>query len=75
MSTWDVELCRLAQQTSAKFGLGTVSEIELFHCTVPKLLIGKIYYVLFLIPVFIVQVTKLVQFTYYNTFSKFPPSA
>jgi hypothetical protein len=40
-----------------------VSEIELFHCTVPKLLIGKRYYVLFLIPVFIVQVTKLVQFT------------
>jgi hypothetical protein len=33
----------------------TVSEIELFHCTVPKLL--------FLISVFIFQVTKLVQFT------------
>jgi hypothetical protein len=32
-------------------------------CTVPKLLIRKRYYVLFLIPVFIVQVTKLVQFT------------
>jgi hypothetical protein len=28
----------------------------------------------FLIPVFIVQVTKLVQFTYYNIFSKIPPS-
>jgi hypothetical protein len=41
----------------------TASEIELFHCTVPKLLIRKRYYVLFLIPVFIVQVTKLVQFT------------
>jgi hypothetical protein len=41
----------------------TVSEIELFHCTVPKLLIRKRYYVMFLIPVFIVQVTKLVQFT------------
>jgi hypothetical protein len=27
-----------------------------------------------LIPVFIVQVTKLVQFTQYNTFSKIPPS-
>jgi hypothetical protein len=40
----------------------TVSEIELFHCTVPKLLIRKRYYILFLIPVFIVQVTKLVQF-------------
>jgi hypothetical protein len=41
----------------------TVSEIQLFHCTVPKLLIRKRHYVLFLIPVFIVQVTKLVQFT------------
>jgi hypothetical protein len=40
-----------------------VSEIELFRCTVRKLLIRKRYYVLFLIPVFIVQVTKLVQFT------------
>jgi hypothetical protein len=40
----------------------TVSEIELFHCTLPKLLITKRYYVLFLITVFIVQVTKLVQF-------------
>jgi hypothetical protein len=38
----------------------TVSGIELFHCTAPKLLIRKRYYVLFLIPVFIVQVTKLV---------------
>jgi hypothetical protein len=34
---------------------------------VPKLLIRKRYYVLFLIPVFIVQATKLVQFTWYNT--------
>jgi hypothetical protein len=34
-----------------------------FRCAVPKLLI-KWCYVLFLIPVFIVQVTKLVQFTY-----------
>jgi hypothetical protein len=41
----------------------TVSEIELFHCTVPKLLIRKRYYVLLLISVFIVQVTKMVQFT------------
>jgi hypothetical protein len=40
----------------------TVSEVELFHCTVPKLLIGKRYYVLFVIPVFTVQVTNLVQF-------------
>jgi hypothetical protein len=37
----------------------TVSETELFHCTVPKLFINKRYYVLFLIPVFIVQVTKV----------------
>jgi hypothetical protein len=52
----------------------SVSKIELFHCTVPKLLIRKRYYLLFLIPVFIVQVTKLVQFTKYNSFSKIPPS-
>jgi hypothetical protein len=45
-----------------------VSEVELFHCTVPELLILKRYYVLFLIMVLIVQMTKLVQFTYYNTF-------
>jgi hypothetical protein len=32
----------------------TISEIELFHCTVPKLFIRERYYVLFLIPVFIV---------------------
>jgi hypothetical protein len=38
----------------------TVSEIELFHWTLPKLLKRKRYYVLFLIPVFIAQVTKLV---------------
>jgi hypothetical protein len=31
----------------------TVSEIELFHCIVPKLLIRKRYYVVFLISVFI----------------------
>jgi hypothetical protein len=48
----------------------TVSEIELFQCTVLKFLMEKIYYVVFLIPVFIVQVTKLVQFTEYNTFFK-----
>jgi hypothetical protein len=41
----------------------TVSEIEVFHCTVPKLLTRKRYYILFVIQVFIVQVTKLVQFT------------
>jgi hypothetical protein len=47
----------------------TVSDIELFHCTVPKLLIRKRYYVLFLIPVFTAQVTMLVQFACYNIFS------
>jgi hypothetical protein len=36
----------------------TVSENELFHCTVPKLLLRKRYYVLFLLPVFIVQATE-----------------
>jgi hypothetical protein len=41
----------------------TVSEVELFHCTIPKLLIRKRYFILFLILVFIVQMTKLVQFT------------
>jgi len=41
----------------------TVSETELFHCTVAKLLIRKRYYMLFLIAVFIVQVTKLVHLT------------
>jgi hypothetical protein len=35
----------------------------LCYSTVPKLLIRKRYYVLFLIPVFIVQVTELVQCT------------
>jgi hypothetical protein len=40
-----------------------------YYFTVAKLLI-KCYYVLFLISVFIVQVTKLVQFTQYNTFSR-----
>jgi hypothetical protein len=49
-------------------------EIELFYSTVAKLLIKKIYYALFLISVFTVQVTKLVQIIYYNTFSKIPPS-
>jgi hypothetical protein len=41
----------------------TVSEIEIFHCRVPKLLIRKRYYILFLMPVFDVQVVKLAQFT------------
>jgi hypothetical protein len=42
--------------------------------SIPKLFIRNRYYILFLILVFIVQVTKLVQFTYSNTFSKNPPS-
>ena len=41
---------------------GTVCKMELFHCKVAKLLI-KCYYLLFLIWVFIVQVTELVHFT------------
>jgi len=51
-----------------------VSEIELFECTTAKLLIRKRYYVyvLFLIPLFIVQVTELIQG--YNKCSKTPPS-
>jgi hypothetical protein len=51
-----------------------VSQIELFHCTVSKLMNRKRYSVLFLIPVFIVQMTKLVQFTWHNTFLKIPLS-
>jgi hypothetical protein len=35
---------------------------------------GKRYYLQFLIPVFITQVKKVVQFTQYNTFSKILPS-
>jgi hypothetical protein len=51
-----------------------VSEIEVFHCTIPKLLVRKRYYVLFLIPVSTVQLTNLEQFTQYNTFPTIPPS-
>jgi hypothetical protein len=53
-----------SKQTSVNVRVlyGTVSEIALFHCTVAKLLIKR-YYMLFLILVFIVQVTKLVRFT------------
>jgi hypothetical protein len=40
----------------------------------PKLLVRKRYYLLFLTPVFIFQVTKLVQFTQYNTFPRIAPS-
>jgi hypothetical protein len=39
-----------------------------------KVIDKKRYYVLFLIPEFIVQVTKLVQCSYYNTFAKIPLS-
>jgi hypothetical protein len=50
----------------------TVSEMELFHCTVPKLMIRKRYYVLFLIPIFTAPVTKfgivyLVQYIFENS--------
>ena len=52
----------------------TVSKIELFECITANLLIRKRYYVyiLFLILVFIVQVTELVHG--YNKCLKFPPS-
>jgi len=53
-----------------------VSEIEQFECTTAKLLIRKRYYVyvLFLIPVFIVQVTESWYSLQYNKCSKIPPS-
>jgi hypothetical protein len=47
----------------------TVSAIQLFECTVAKLLIRKRYYILFL--VFIFQTTNLLVD---NKFSKSPPS-
>jgi hypothetical protein len=40
-----------------------VSKLEIFHSTISNSLIRKRYDVLFLIPVFSVQVAKLVQFT------------
>jgi hypothetical protein len=49
----------------------TVSEIKLFHCAVPKLLIRKGYYVPSLMPVFIVQVTKLYSLPSIIHFRKF----
>jgi hypothetical protein len=57
---WEVIVSVILSKNNVLFR--KVSEVELFHCTVPKLLIRKRYYVLFLLPVFIVQVTKLVQF-------------
>jgi hypothetical protein len=47
---------------------------QLFHCIIPKLLIRKRYYILFLIPVLTVQVKHLVRFPKYNTYSKIPPT-
>jgi hypothetical protein len=47
----------------------------LFHCTDPKLFIRKRYYVLFLIPVFIVQVQSWYSLPSIILFSKIPPSA
>ena len=54
----------------------TISEIELFECTTAKLLIRKrnYVYVLFLTPVFIVQVTESWYRVQYNKFPKIPPS-
>jgi hypothetical protein len=40
----------------------------------PRAAVFLLCYVLFLIPVFIVQVKMLVQFNYYNAFSEIPPS-
>jgi hypothetical protein len=63
---WDVIVSFILKQKKCvctRVLLHTVSEIEVFHCTVAKLLIRGGYYVLFLISVFIVQVSKLVQFT------------
>jgi hypothetical protein len=58
-------ICEHANESSGSIKGGEIFDQleDLFHCTVSKLLIRKRYYVLFLIPVFIVQVTKLVQFT------------
>jgi hypothetical protein len=47
---------------------------ELMYCTVPKL-ISKRYNAMLLILVFIVQVTKLVQFAWYDTVLKIPPTS
>ena len=51
-----------------------VSEVELFECTTANLLLRKRYYVyvMFLMPVFIVQVTELVEFVI--NVRKIPPS-
>jgi hypothetical protein len=72
--SWEVAesviLSKILKCTCALFR--TVSKIQIFHCTVPKLMIRKRYYVLFLIPIFTVQVKKLVPFTQYNIFSKIP---
>jgi hypothetical protein len=69
------ELCRASQEERSIFWEVTVKNCmymcplltgfqdSVFHCTVPKLMIRKRYYILFLIPVFIVPVTQLVQFT------------
>jgi hypothetical protein len=56
--------------TCTRVLMWTVFVIELFHSTVRKFLIGKIYYVLFLMPVFVVQLSRLVQLTCSNTFPK-----
>jgi hypothetical protein len=54
--------------------LYTVSEIELFYCTFPKLLTRKRCYSLLLIPAFILQIQNLVQFTQHNIVYKISQS-
>jgi hypothetical protein len=61
-SPYHSTLYRVSQEERPIF----LEVIVLFHCTVPKSLLRKRYYVLLAVPVFIVQVTKLVQFTKYN---------
>jgi len=46
---------------------GTISKVELFHCTFAKLL-QNCNYLLFLIWIFTFHVAKLVEFNQYNTF-------
>jgi hypothetical protein len=59
---WEVIVSVILSKKSVYGLFRTVSVIELFHCTAPKLLIRNRYYGLFLL-VFTVQVRRLVQFT------------
>jgi hypothetical protein len=57
---WEViGLAILTEKQCVHTRVQMVSEIEPFHCTVPKLLIRKRYYIQFPILVVIVQVTKV----------------